>query len=69
MILILIFLTVKMRILDDELNPLKEKKFISGYAGMPFPPFMMTGPHFSKKYWYNINILPHHLPKTKELYE
>ena len=36
---------------------------------MPFPPFMMTGPHFSKPYKYNINLLPHHLPKTEELYD
>ena len=33
-------------------------KYSPGFAGMPFPPFMMNGPHFHPPYNITLNALP-----------
>ncbi len=35
-----------------------EFKYAPGFAGMPFPPFMMNGPHFHPPYNITLNALP-----------
>jgi hypothetical protein len=40
---------------DDEMA----FNFLPGYAGMPFPPFMMNGPHYHPPLNVTVNALPH----------
>ena len=58
-----------------ELNPLTGKKddkgdnnmkfnFLPGFAGMPFPPFMMNGPHFHPPIDVTVNSIPNPNPKA-----
>lgn len=37
---------------------LRKKEFVPGFAGMPFPPFMMNGPHFHPPMNITINSIP-----------
>jgi hypothetical protein len=39
--------------------------FEPGFAGMPFPPFMMNGPHFHPPMNITINALPNPNPRTE----
>ena len=43
----------------------KEFDFAPGFAGMPFPPFMMNGPHFHPPMNMTINALPNTNPRTE----
>lgn len=40
---------------EDEM----EFNFLPGFAGMPFPPFMMNGPHYHPPLNVTVNALPH----------
>ena len=41
-----------------------EFNFLPGFAGMPFPPFMMNGPHFHPPLNITVNALPNPNPRT-----
>ena len=38
--------------------------FLPGFAGMPFPPFMMNGPHFHPPIDVTVNSIPNPNPKA-----
>lgn len=38
--------------------------FMPGFAGMPFPPFMMKGPHFHPPVDVTVNSIPNPNPKA-----
>ncbi len=44
------------------------KGFDPGYAGMPFPPFLMNGPQYYKHYSLKVNETPFPTPATKNAY-
>ncbi len=44
-------------------------KFAPGFAGMPFPPFLMNGPHFHPPMHVNINTLPFPNPRASTPYK
>lgn len=59
----------KKRMSDSEIKRgLMNKKFDfgPGFAGMPFPPFMMNGPHFHPPMNMTINALPNLNPRTEQ---
>ena len=47
---------------DDEMA----FNFMPGYAGMPFPPFMMNGPHFHPPLNVTVNALPNPNPRSQD---
>ena len=44
-------------------------KFAPGFAGMPFPPMLMNGPHFHPPTNININALPFPNPRANSPYK
>lgn len=60
----------------DSINPMAKKdkseennnnmkfNFMPGFAGMPFPPFMMNGPHFHPPIDVTVNSIPNPNPKA-----
>jgi hypothetical protein len=47
---------------DDEMG----FNFMPGFSGMPFPPFMMNGPHFHPPLNVTVNALPHANRRTMD---
>ena len=48
---------------DENSNNMKFN-FLPGFAGMPFPPFMMNGPHFHPPIDVTVNSIPNPNPKA-----
>lgn len=49
---------------DTESGNNMKFNFLPGFAGMPFPPFMMNGPHFHPPINVTVNSIPNSNPSA-----
>lgn len=49
-------------------EPKDNFNFAPGFAGMPFPPFLMNGPHYHAPMSVNVNSLPFNNPRANSPY-
>lgn len=53
---------------DDKKDDASKFNFAPGFAGMPFPPFLLNGPHYHAPFNLNVNTLPFPNPRADSPY-